>query len=113
MKQMVYSPKRGPCSPHREGHYLRLREEWLPRIARDPAQARYSDLESDDSDSLWTLEQLRFARLNQYLRVRGPDAMVANSILVFRLSEEELRICEAGNLSALANLIEQTAARRK
>jgi hypothetical protein len=42
-------------------------------------------------DALYQLEQLRFARLMAYLRRREPDDQVGWSILVYRLSDAEVR----------------------
>lgn len=49
---------------------------------------------------LEALDQFRFSRLSEYLRRRQPTAEIANSVLVFRLSESELHDALAGPLTA-------------
>jgi hypothetical protein len=57
---------------------------------------------------LWDeYNQLRFARLCHYLRVRTPDDNVGYSILIFRLSAAELKAAVEGSLQDWAQLIEQ------
>jgi hypothetical protein len=70
----VYSPTRGEWTPAMEAQYQEVR--------RMPAQAQ---AELGD-----VLEQLSFGRLSAFLRRRDPTAQVANSLLVFRLSAEDL-----------------------
>jgi hypothetical protein len=57
-----------------------------------------SPLRKDDTESVkvWrtftmTLADLQFHRLRSYLIGRKPDAMIGHSILIFRLSDTELR----------------------
>jgi hypothetical protein len=76
MLQNVYNPMpriRGPWTPEWEAEYQRLRavEERYGRAAL-------------------AYEMLRFARLTAYLRQREPDDHVGHSILIYRLTEEDL-----------------------
>lgn len=70
----VYSGAQGPWTMERELAYRRL-------LARAPL--------SEPSERR-ALEELRFARLCNFLETRAPDAVVANSILVFRLGPVDL-----------------------
>lgn len=58
-------------------------------------------------------DQLRFARLCCYLRARSPDGNAGHSILIYRLTENEVAAATTGPLSDLANLIEKTAGQRR
>ncbi len=96
MLQQVYSSYRGPWTPEFEGEYRRLR-------SLDRAQAL--------SSVQWRqYDELRFARLCQYLRAREPDAMVGWSILVYRVTEADLAAATEGDVSKLAAAIMQTRA---
>jgi hypothetical protein len=57
---------------------------------QDPAE-RARQAAEIPAASLYQLEQLRFARLMAYLRRREPDDQVGWSILVYRLSDAEVR----------------------
>lgn len=78
MFRRVYSNAKGPWTWEREIvlHHLETRE-------RDATLSLIEQL---------TLGELRFARLCQYLETRPPTAIVANSILVYRLTEEDLAL---------------------
>jgi hypothetical protein len=79
MLQLVYSRFRGPWNRRYEDAYQRLvRALAEPGAAPDLATRR-------------TYEQLRFARLCAFLRAREPDAQVHYAILVYRLSDEDVR----------------------
>ncbi len=61
--------------------------------------------------SAWSVyEPLRFARLCQYLRARQPDGTAGYSILIYRLSPEELTAALDGDARALADAIARTGA---
>ena len=94
MLQHVYSSYRGPWTPDQENEYQLLRR--LDRQASD-ATGRFLTHE------LWRkYDELRFARLCHYLRARSADAMVGYSILIYRVSEEELSAALDGDVSTLA-----------
>ena len=65
----------------------------LTQISRGPNQV------------LWELDCLRFSRLAQYLRFRHPDATIGYSIMIFRLSAEEVRVAIDGTSDELADMI--------
>jgi hypothetical protein len=91
MFHRVYTPYAGPWTAAREARYREL-QTWLeqpdPRL--DPASGR-SLATSETGARASELEALRFARLCIRLQNRPPDALVAHTILVFRLTESELR----------------------
>ncbi len=70
----VYSPTQGQWTPAMEAQYQQVR-----RMTPE-ALAATGDL----------LEQLQFGRLSDFLRRREPSAQVANSMLVYRLSDGDL-----------------------
>ena len=89
MLQSVYTDFPGPWTPARESLYQRAREQLESRRAagegapdpRDPLLRR----------AYRVYDQLRFGRLAAYLRRREPDAHVGYSILIYRLSDQQLR----------------------
>jgi hypothetical protein len=105
--QEVYSPWRGPWDRSRENAYQRLLRQMRAEIAggqRDPLIAEFGE---GPSKPLWDLDRLRFARLAQYLRLRRPDAMMGYSILVYRLSAEEVHAAVDGSPQELTNAMER------
>jgi hypothetical protein len=115
MLQHVYSEIRGEWTLAHEREFQQLRplEATLIASQRDPAvRAR---LQRDTPDADWPAtwkryEALRFARLCHYLRVRGPDANVGHSILIFRLTAEEIRRTTAGSAADWRAAIERVVA---
>ncbi|HEY4300810.1 MAG TPA: glycosyltransferase family 39 protein [Candidatus Didemnitutus sp.] len=95
MLDEVYSPVRGGFTPELE-HEYQDRRKALP-VFRDyfnnPA-ARAELLkhyQEKDLESAWVrLDLVRFARLAAYLRARRPDATIGHSILIFRLTDDEV-----------------------
>ncbi len=89
MLQPVYTDFPGPWTAARESLYQRAREQLESRLGagedadepRDPRLRR----------ALRVYDQLRFGRLTAYLRQREPDAHVGYSILIYRLSDQQLR----------------------
>jgi 4-amino-4-deoxy-L-arabinose transferase-like glycosyltransferase len=77
MLQQVYSRYRGPWTPEFEQTYRRLRQQ-TPDLAAWP-QSQWQEY-----------DELRFARLCHQLRTRAPDHTVGYSILIYRVSAEEL-----------------------
>ena len=82
MLHRVYTRVSGPWSAEYENSYRLLSEEFLHQTSNDAEDEREEKLED--------LEQLRFGRLCRYLEQRSPDAIVANSILIYRLSPTEI-----------------------
>jgi len=94
MLQQVYSPVRGPWTPAWEREYQQLRrfapalQVELARIVPDP---RHPYAAPPPAEAAWRrFDQLRFARLCACLRARAPEAMIGYSILIYRLSDEEV-----------------------
>jgi hypothetical protein len=112
----VYSPVRGLWTLELEKEYQELRtlEPLFEAYVRDPV--RRAELEQQAPREQWQNgwarhDLLRFARLCHYLRIRGPDADVGHSILIFRLSSDEVAAATAGSLADWRNLIERAAAK--
>ena len=113
MLEHVYSPIRGPWTLELEKEYQELRavEPLFADYVRDPK--RRAELNRDATEAQWRRtwtrhDLLRFARLCHYLRVRAPDANVGYSILIYRLSAEEIAAATAGSFSHWRALIERT-----
>lgn len=107
MLQGLYLDFRGPWNPD----YERLYRSVLTDVVRyrntkdDPAARR--KLEEEAGMDFWVMrfrqyEQLRFARLASYLRQREPDDHVGYSILIYRLSNEQVQEALYGPLAELA-----------
>ena len=115
MLQHVYMGHRGPWTPENEHQYQELRrnDANFRRLQADPSGQ--PDLLRDATSAQWNIawynyEQLRFARLCHYLRARRPDAMVGYSILIFRLSQEEIDAAASGSARELGAAIERALA---
>jgi hypothetical protein len=107
MLQDVYSPVRGPWTPGKESAYHLLLRQMRTEIAegkRDPLIAEFGN---GPSKPLWDLDRLRFARLTQYLRLRRADAMIGYSILIYRLSDDEVHAAVNGTPAELADAMER------
>ena len=93
MLRRVYTQVRGPWSESYERAYRDM-QRWLADQPPGASARRGPDgreLSSDEwQELLVRFEQLRFGRLCRYLERRAPDAIVANSILVYRLDADEL-----------------------
>ena len=92
MLQSLYTRAPGPWSVRYEAAYQQRRREVEPLGIPPGAGARTSERES----AAWRrladdYEQLRLARLSAYLRHREPDDRIGYSILVFRLTDEEVQ----------------------
>lgn len=116
MLQHVYMPDRGPWTPEQEQHYQHLRafEASFRKLQASPDGS--PELMRDASPLEWSqawkrFEQLRFARLCHYLRVRRPEAMIGYSILIYRLDRSELDAALQGPASVLAAAIAREAGR--
>lgn len=95
MLHRVYTQVRGPWTDRYEAEYRRLLR-WhaanahLTATERRDAAGRPLD-EASHVAELMRLEQLRFGRLCRWLDRRKPDAIVANSIFIHRLTAEEIQ----------------------
>lgn len=114
----VYGPAPGPWTLECEREYQSLRplEPQFFEYTHDPV--RRAALERDAPAAQWRAgirryDTLRLARLCAYLRARSPEAAIGHSILIFRLSAEEITRSTAGPLSDLVALIAKTEAGAK
>jgi len=108
MLQHVYMTHRGPWTAENEQQFqgLRLNEANFRALKagshNDPKLLQ--GIEPAEWNRAWKLyDQLRFARLCHYLRVRHPDAMIGYSILIYRLNQGELDAAIGGDLRNLAS----------
>lgn len=93
--QQVYSPVRGPWTPELEKEYQegRLKEPLFREYWNNPsvrAELRQHGV-AEKFERTWLRHALlRFTRLCHYLRVRQPDALIGYSILIHRLTDDDL-----------------------
>jgi len=90
MFQRVYTRVRGPWTAADEQEYRRL-SGWAAQQAPNFSSTGTTVAPAPVADRLFLLEQLRFGRLCHYLRDRTPDAEVGYSILIFRLTGDDVR----------------------
>lgn len=102
MLHRVYTQVRGPWSDSYEREYQRLRA-WREQCVSAP-ESPLHDADGNALDpfglshELGRFDQLRFGRLCHFLELRRPDAIVANSVFIYRLSDEELALALFGPL---------------
>jgi 4-amino-4-deoxy-L-arabinose transferase-like glycosyltransferase len=115
--QQVYGSPPGPFTPELERKFQELRgaEEAIVRYSRDAAVR--AELEAGTPPGTWPelvrrYDALRLARLCSYLRARDPDAHAGYSILIYRLTAEEVRVATRGSASELGRMIERAVAAR-
>lgn len=94
MLHRVYTQVRGPWSASYEQAYRNL-AAWFAVQELRSAETRVDPVGQPIDAAGWRrelqrLEQLRFGRLVRHLERRAPDAVVANSVFIFRLSDEEI-----------------------
>jgi hypothetical protein len=107
MLEDVYSPVCGPWTPANEALYQHLLRQMRAEIAAGKRDTLIAEFGNGPSKPLWDLDRLRFARLAQYLRLRQPDAMIGYSILIYRLSDEEVHAAVNGTAAELADAMER------
>jgi hypothetical protein len=112
MLEDVYSPVRGPWTPANEAMYQLLLRQMRIEIAEGKRDTLIAEFGEGPSKPLWDLDRLRFARLAQYLRLRRPDAMIGYSILIYRLSDEEVHAAVNGTAAELADAMERVLQNR-
>ncbi|MCR6654632.1 MAG: hypothetical protein NVV63_02215 [Opitutus sp.] len=105
MLQDVYSPYAGPWSVKHEASYQKLIPAMREEIAEGRRSTRLGEFGLGPEHLLWNADRARFARFTLYLRHRTPDARVGNSIFIYRLTAEELRVVADGNFTELADAI--------
>jgi len=103
MLSHVYSPTRDEWSVELEKEYQSLRA-----VARQVASGTLPADSNALAQACTRFNQLRFARLCHYLRVREADDRIGYSILIFRLSAAEIERATESSLLEWAKLIEQT-----
>jgi len=118
MLQQVYSNYRGPWTIENENQFQSLRklEPTLLAYFWEPARRPALDRErpADQWIALWkTYEALRFARLCHYLRVRRPDAIVAHTVLIYRLTAAEVVAATGAGVREWQTAIEQAVTARR
>jgi hypothetical protein len=110
MLQHVYMPIRGPWTGEREQLYQAFRayNPVFKSLKANPNQPLPDDTSGKDWALRWDqFEQYRFARLCHYLRSRQPDANVGYSILIYRLTQNEIEDALEGPWSQLVTAIER------
>ena len=100
--QNVYSGWRGPWTLGKERSMLAYRS--MLAEAPPPQTAAERKVRAD---RLFNLDQLRFVRLCNYLRIRQPDAMVGYSFLIYRLSGAEVHAAAYGTMNEFAAIMDQ------
>jgi hypothetical protein len=118
MLQHVYSPFRGEWTAQSEKEYQQLRPLEPMMILYQDEPAKYGSIIPEVTPENVTLawkryEQLRFARLCYYLRVREADAVIGHSILIYRLDAAELNGALRGSLKTWRELIQRAALQRR
>jgi Dolichyl-phosphate-mannose-protein mannosyltransferase len=95
MLHSVYGPVMGPWRPRYEEAYQRLDPQMRQAVARaGNGDAPHRPTDRDDarlSSAIRLWDALRFSRLCAYLRHRPPDGRITYGMLVFELSEQDLR----------------------
>jgi hypothetical protein len=116
MLQHAYQQKHQPWTIESEQLFQNLRQlepafmASRNASAEQRAEAGYASIE--DWQHAWEIyEELRFARLCQFLKVRPPDAMIGYSILIFELDQSELDGAIGGDLAALSEAMERALKR--
>ena len=111
----VYARVRGPWTLELEREYQSLRplEPFFADYHRDPLRraALLNDASAERWESGWKrFNDLRFARLCYYLRVRASEENIGGSIFIYRLSAGEIAAATAGSLADWSTLIERAVA---
>lgn len=76
MLQSVYGPVRGPWTPAKEQKYRQVSSDWVREYR--------------------LFDGLRLAKLCAFLREREPDDQVGHSILIYRLTDDDVRRALSG-----------------
>jgi hypothetical protein len=117
MLQHVYSRIRGDWTLEREREFQQLRAIEPVLFAYQDDPLRRAELLRDARAGNWKgswqrFEELRFARLCHYLRVRRADAVIGHSIFLFRLDANELRDVLGGSLKDWQGALERAVGAR-
>lgn len=106
MLQDPYSSWNGQWTARHETIYQFYLRTLRTEIKEGKNQGLIEEFGYGTSRSLWDLDRLRFARLCLYLRLRKPDAVIANTMFCFRLTTEEVITAVDGTPEKLASLME-------
>lgn len=99
MLSQIHSPARGPWTAEKEHAYHQL-SAWIRHLRsrpphEPPTWVDGSTLDpSEVSARLFHYEHLLFGRLCHFLQVRRPDALIGYSILIFRLTADEVSLIQ-------------------
>jgi hypothetical protein len=112
MLQHVYYPNMAMWNRENETRYqqLRLNDAQFRALRAHPDHPAelLQGLTYGEWEQAWKLyEQLRFARLCVYLRSREPEASAGYSILIYRLTAEDLRLALESDLPAFITAVTQ------
>lgn len=107
MLQGLYLDFRGPWNPAYESLYRAVLADIVQYHNTKGDQAARRKLEQEKGAEFWVTRfrqygQLRFARLASYLRQREPDDHVGYSILIYRLSNDQVQEALYSPLAELA-----------
>jgi hypothetical protein len=91
MLQTVYTNPPGPWTPLHEQQYQRARRIIEPLWDTSGSQDFVTLHSAEQRIAYRTFDGLRFGRLAAHLRRREPDTQIGFSILIYRLSEDEIR----------------------
>lgn len=112
MLQDVYSPFSGPWTAEREAIYQKLLRMMRTELANGTRPRDLGEFGEGPEQPLWNLDRARFSRLCLYLRERPADAAIGSSILIYRLSAEEVRVVVDGSFLELAAAANAASATR-
>lgn len=104
--QNVYGLARGRWTPEDERGYLGLRRAYDAAVAAGTLAPLIVPTDASGLNAK-TIDALRFARLVNYLRLRAPEAVIAHSVFIHRLSEEEAVAVDVGDTRAYVALLER------
>lgn len=95
MLSEVYNPMRGEWTSEKEAQYQNLRrlDGQFRQYLEGPAasESLFAFASRDQWDRAWgRYENLRHVRLCAYLRARRPNAVIGYSLLIYRLSDDEI-----------------------
>ena len=115
MLQQVYGVRNNGWSAEMEREYqaARAKEPLFREYWHNPSiRTELARLGSDEAfERMWVhYDQLRFARLCTFLRVRPADTIIGYSILVYRLDQGEVDAVLHGDLRQFAAALERAAA---
>jgi hypothetical protein len=105
--QEVYSPVRQEWTWEHEASYKALLKQMRAELASGARAPDLTEFGNGPNQELWVLDQLRFDRLVQYLKLRRPDATVGYNILIYRLSAEEVHVAVDGTPAELLDMVER------